>query len=87
MDSALTGFISGKMSSFLASNMDRHSHLHCRESFWPEQQCWVETPEPPAGMTSECDAHVLEMCVLLVYTSVSSHRILLHLMHMACGAQ
>lgn len=75
------------MSSFLGSNMDCHSYLHCRESFWPEQQCWVETPEPTTGMTSECDAHVLEMCVLLMYTSVSSHRIFLHLMHMACRAQ
>lgn len=69
-----------------APDKDCPSHLPCREPFWPEQQCWPETPEPTSGMTSACDAHVLEMCVLLMYTSVSSHHIFLPLMLPACGA-
>lgn len=28
-----------------------NSDLFSRESFWPEQQCWVETAEPTAGTT------------------------------------
>lgn len=59
----------------------------CREPFWPEQQCRVETPEPATGRARERDAHVPEMCVMLMCTSVSSHRIFLHLVHMACGEQ
>lgn len=36
----------------------------CREPFWPEQQCWVETPEPATGRPESG-----RMCLRCVFCS------------------